>query len=64
MMPDLLEILTEPPGLGGDRDRRVGYAAALDLTNVALLVPGSDPAVNAVGTVNKVSFHPISIFSV
>ncbi len=63
-MSDLLEILTEPPGLRGGRDRRMGYAAALDFADVALLVPRSDPSVNAVGTVDQVSFHPISIFSV
>lgn len=63
-MPNLLELLAEPTGLRGGRERRVGYAAALDFADVALLVPGSDPSVNAVGTVDQVCFHPISIFSV
>ncbi len=63
-MSNLLEFLAEPTGLRGGRDRRVGNAAALNLADVALLVPRSDPAVNAVGTVDQVRFHPISIFSV
>ncbi len=56
-MPDLLELLAEPPRLTWRGDRLLRDPAALNFADVAFLIPGSDPAVNAVSTVDQVRFQ-------
>ncbi len=56
-MPDLFEPLAEAAWFGWSRDWRGGDPAALDLAEVAFFIARSDPAVDAVGTVDQVRFH-------